>query len=230
MAFIHKIHTAEEIQSTRVNFLDIVRKVGDLAFRSLIMGQSAFSESQILDEVSQEAFKYGYFSGHKDCRLLPKGQADVFIDFIHRSIQEFFGSLYFVLMLDEGKDVEELVGLHCEKPFIVNPLFLNFCLYLPRTKNDKIEFNNKEEISRKLVAYVRDTVDHPRLNFYLLRQLYPALDIKQARETGDEMTNRFIRRVLSQCNKTRHLMLRTDDAISLVLTCRLNRECLPVGI
>ena len=87
--------------------------------------------SEVIEEVGSEAFDYGLLIGHEDFRLIRGESEDILVTFPHRSIQEFLGSLYFVLMLIEGVSYKTLLGKHSQRPiFMMNPLFLQFCMWL----------------------------------------------------------------------------------------------------
>ena len=75
------------------------------------------------------------FIGHEDYRLFGDETADIFIDFPHRSLQEFFGAFYFVWSLHQGRSIVDLVGVDCRAPlFMTNPLILEFSVWFTHNK------------------------------------------------------------------------------------------------
>ena len=75
--------------------MDVLRKIGKLAWESLKSGNAFFRRSQIIEELGEDAFQYGLLIGHEDCRLIGQEIADVVLTFAHRTFQDFFGGLLF---------------------------------------------------------------------------------------------------------------------------------------
>ena len=46
--------------------------------------------------IDEYVFDYGLIIGHEDYRLRGSETADIFITFVHRTIEELLGSFYFV--------------------------------------------------------------------------------------------------------------------------------------
>ena len=77
--------------------------------------------------------------------------ADTYVTYVHRSIEEFFGSFEFLQALDDGKSIDEILGSDCEEPiFMVNPLVMKFCLWLLTTREF---FSSPRIVYDKLVTY-----------------------------------------------------------------------------
>ena len=111
-------------------FVSVLKSVGSLALDTLLSGNPLLKRSEVLKKVGSEAFDYGLLIGHEDFRLIRDETADIFVTFPHRSLQEFAGSFYFVLMLSEGATLDSLLGDAFENPFFMtNPLFLQFCVW-----------------------------------------------------------------------------------------------------
>ena len=127
-------------------FKKTVVSVGRLAWQTLLSGDPMLRKGDVLRELGSEAFCWGMFIGDEDAENLTDESADVLITFVHRSIQEFFGALYFILSLSEGKSIDGLLGDHSENPiFVENSLFLEFCLWLMYTLQKKCSLLDKTE-------------------------------------------------------------------------------------
>ena len=112
-------------------FEQVLLKVGKLALHALLTGDPLLQRSEVISEIGAHAFDYGLLIGHEDFRLIQHETADIFITFPHRSLQEFLGAFFFVLSLADGEPLERYLGTDREKPlFMMNPLFLKFCLWL----------------------------------------------------------------------------------------------------
>ena len=124
-------------------FVRVMKLVGKLAFETLVTGKSLLQRSEVIEEVGSEAFDYGLLIGHEDFRLIRGESEDILVTFPHRSIQEFLGSLYFVLMLIEGVSYKTLLGKHSQRPiFMMNPLFLQFCMWLLHSDKGHFSLQN----------------------------------------------------------------------------------------
>ena len=109
------------------DFVDIMRKIGQLAWKTLRTGKPLLKRSEVISQVGAQAFDYGLLIGHEDFRLIADETADIFVTFPHRSIQEFLGALYVILSLIEGVSVQSLLGDDPNSSlFFQNPLFFYF--------------------------------------------------------------------------------------------------------
>ena len=123
--------------------------------RTLLSGDPLLKRSEVIAEVGEEAFDYGLLIGNEDAhRLLHNETADIFLTYPHRSLQEFLGAVYFLLMLREGKSIESFIVKGCQDPiFLTNPLFLHFCLWILITSDEVFAVNEKENVRKALVAF-----------------------------------------------------------------------------
>ena len=72
----------------------------------LLSGKSLLNGSDVIRIVDNEAFDIGLLIGHEDLRLVQDESSDIHVTFPQQSIQEFLGSFYFILILNEGVSVE----------------------------------------------------------------------------------------------------------------------------
>ena len=95
------------VNSSLNDFISVLAKLGKLAWETFKTGKPFLQRSQVIKEVVEDAFKYGLLIGHEDLRLVGRETTDILITFPHRTILDFSGSFYFVLMLDEGMKVHD---------------------------------------------------------------------------------------------------------------------------
>ena len=107
-------------------------------------------------------------------------------------------------MLNAGESIESLLGSDCKEPiFMVNPLFLHFCLWFLYSDQKYFIFNNREKVCESLAQYCRkrcglldtvlqDTVLHDYLKSYL------AIDIETAVMKNDRLSLKFFKDVLKR--------------------------------
>ena len=96
-------------------------------------------------------------------------------------LRKIFGSYGFLQALDDGKSADDILGSDCEKPvFMVNPLVFTFCLWLLT----KEFFCSSRFVYDKLVTYAAHQVDFYMLDTKVIKEMYPAIDIREA--VGDK--------------------------------------------
>ena len=128
------------------------------------------------------------------------------------------GAFYFIVMLSEGNSIDNLFGIHCTDPiFMVNPLFLHFCLWLIHCSS-YYPVQKAHVMYETMRSYVLNRIDFVQLNLSEARTLYPALDFSQAHEMKDLIIRSFLEDVLSHCQQTYHLIMDNFDSINWTLT------------
>ncbi len=83
-------------------------KIGKLAFKGLLTNKVAYKKRDILKTVGPNAFKYGILIGTDEWegrRDMPEN-ADIFVHFVHKSIQEYLAAHQMYL----GKTIGSLIG------------------------------------------------------------------------------------------------------------------------
>ena len=162
-----------------------MRLIGRLALKTLLSGNPLMKRSDVIREVGEDAFDYGILIGYVDFRLILDESADILITFGDISIQEYFGALYFTLSIDEGFSIESLLGSDCKKPiFLMNPLFLNFCLWFVSADPYYFNLNNGHCVYKQLLNFTTNLINpHDEIDAMLTS--YPSLG------SQDELIARF---------------------------------------
>ena len=122
--------------------------------QTLLSGNPLLRRSDVIKELCDDAFDYGLLIGHEEGYMLIRDvNADIYVTFPHRSLQEFLGALYFVLILQEGHQIERLLGIDDRNwIFMKNPVFLQFCLWLLQHGEIYLDIQRGQDV----YTYLRD--------------------------------------------------------------------------
>ena len=225
---LYMAHTKKRgISFEHFEFVRVVRSVGKLAWQTLLSGNPMFRKEEVIRETGAEVFEWGLLIGDEDPDGLSDETADILVTFAHRSIQEFFGAFYFILSISEGKTIVNLLGGDCEKPiFMVNPLFLEFCLFfLQKTDQNSslLKIENKEKVRKMLIDCVVDKIDQEIFRLRLILDKFPALGIENQTKLSvlglnNGMSIDIVKDVLPQCLKIQHLLFTTNHPLEKLLS------------
>ena len=188
-------------------FFNVITSLGKLALESLVSGNSLFKRTRVTKEVGEEVFDYGLLIGSED--LINHLIADVLITFPHRSIQEFLGAFYFILMLSTGASIDSLLRQNRKQLVLLkNPLFLHFCFWLLSDKCQEDHKNivcpNREKACEALYLYIFSVMDGKQLNFRNIAEVYLAIDIH------DQVCMEHLGKMLKLCCGMKYLTLHRD--------------------
>ena len=146
----------KDIPFVNSEFVQVMRSVGNLALKTLLSNRYLLQKSEVIEIAGEFAFEYGFFAGHEDFRLCTD-PTDIYITYVHRSLEEFFGSFGFIQALNDGKCVDDILGSDCENPiFMTNPLVLKFCLWL-------LSHEDMDDCYEKQVSYAVNFIDNKHL-------------------------------------------------------------------
>ena len=121
------------------SFVQVMASLGKVALETLLSGNPLLQRGQVIAEVGPDAFDFGLLIGHEDAhRLIRDETADIFVTFPHRSILEFLGAFYFVLILGKTQTVMNFQKAFEE--YLKNPLFSKFCLWFLDESNSLVSF------------------------------------------------------------------------------------------
>ena len=186
----------------------MLRSVGKIAFDTLLVSNPLLKRSDVVREVGNEAFDYGLLIGPEDFRLIRDEIADIFLTFPHRSLQEFLGAFYFILMLNYGVIIESLLGNSAKKPiFLLNPLFLHFCLWLIKSGKTYFTFQERKHVYYVLMNYARKIIG-------------PTFEINMTEKNNDMLSRsmNFLKKMLSRMHDVHTLIVDTTNPIDWILT------------
>ena len=184
---------------------NVMTSLGKLALETIVSGDPLFERSRVIKEVDEWVFDYGLLIGSED--MINHLIADILITFPHRSIQEFLGAFYFVIMLSTGATVDSLLRQKgAELVLHENPLFLHFCFWLLSDKCQKeyIACPNRETASEALYLYITELIHSNQLNFRDITVAYPAIDMH------DEVCLEHMGKILEMFDDIKHLTISHD--------------------
>ena len=193
------------------DFVQVLRRVGKVAWEMLESGTNFTTQCELIRKVSRDAFEYDLFTGHIDYRLMSKETKDVLVRFAHQTIQEFLGAFHCICLWDsEGKvDVSDRFPP-------VKFYFLRFCLWLLSDKCSYIQFNKREDILMTLTRYVADQIDFVQLDLTDFSLMFTALQLNQFK-SQDQLLYKFMTKVLSFCKNVRELFVNSSNPVDDIL-------------
>ena len=224
-----KFTNRAKIEFESCEFTRVITKLGKLALETLFSGNPLLKQSDII-KVDKRAFYYGLLIGHEDCRLLTTDvTGDIVVTFPHRSLQEFLGTFSFIQMLNDGESLESLLGSDCKEPiFMMNPLFLHFCLWFLYSDQKYFSLDNKDQVSDCLVSYCLERLDSVRLDLGKLVISYPAIDIEEAWKKKDWWSLTFFENVLEKGSKFKTVICTSTRLLKWIRDVMKNRR-IPVS-
>ena len=200
-------------------FVSVLKSVGSLALDTLLSGNPLMKRSEVLKKVGSEAFDYGLLIGHEDFRLIRDETADIFVAFPHRSLQEFAGSFYFVLMLSEGATLDSLLGEASESPiFMMNPLFLQFSVWFLYKSHNYFNISDRLVVCNVLQ---NESLRHLRSFQLLLPDIvkqFPAINVELACKNNDVLLLQYFSKILSQLSNVTLLEMTSPVTFDWILT------------
>ena len=142
------------LQFQKQGFFELLQRLGKLAWETLISGKYSM-QRQDIETIDEYIFDYGLIIGHEDYRLRGSETADIFITFVHRTIQEFLGSFYFVQMLCKDHRIDNLLPHGCKKPiFLSNRLVLEFCVWFISNCSDLLPIAEIDKARMALKSFI----------------------------------------------------------------------------
>ena len=194
-----------------LNSMQVLRKVGKVAWEMLDSGTNFAKQSEIFREVGSDAFKYGFFAGHKDIRLAVTETKYIFVVFIHQTIQEFFGAFHCICAMNTAGKV------HISDRFQpIEFYFLRICLWLLSDKCSYIQIDKSEDLFMALVHYVTERVDFVQVDLTDFSFMFTELDMSKFKNQ-DDLLFYFMIKVLSLCENVKELFVNSSDPIECIL-------------
>ena len=178
-------------------FEDFTKQIGKIAQQKL-----QCDNPQTQEDVPSDYFDTDILTSEKNNTL----------SFAHSPIEIFMGALHFVEDLAEIRLEDSPIPV-----FLVNPLFLYFCLALLSDQNF-VTVPNKAASTQKLKVFALNKIDLAQLDFQDIASLYPALDITTSHLREDDLALDFFLDILKICKKTREIYMVPNLPILRILT------------
>ena len=163
---LYRRFIAERVQMTERDFEqskreEVLLKLGKVALDSLLANTMTYRKQDIIENVGPDAFKYGILIGTDEWegrRDLPEN-ADVFVFFAHRSIQEYLAAKYLIHQLGSHPSVSSIMGNRGSLEFLQNNLmFLTFCAHFVSKQSEATK--NQQSTKNHLVKFITDCLNH----------------------------------------------------------------------
>ena len=203
------------IRFHRTDFTSVFKRVGHLAWEILQSGSGWLLLREVVDIVGPDAFEYGFFTGHEDLKS-PDETTRIFITFPHDSILQFFGSFYFIEMLNDGESIQSLLGSDCTKPiFMTHPLFLTFCLWFlsDECNENHFSFPSRNQAYDTLVSHTVNSINFIQLNLSEMAVRFPIFQMSAECKVKDQTFVKFLKTVFAKCQNIDELSLNRDYPI-----------------
>ena len=191
---------------TSCDLTGVVRSVGKLAFDSLQFGRTLSKDDEDVSSLDQGVLASGLLTCHKSLVIFPQ-----------RIVQLHLAVLYFVQILNDGEEIDTLLGRDSNEPvFMRNTLFLHFGLEL-LSNQTYLPFQNRETIYHKLRTFFLKRISYVQLDLKDLPLVHPSL-LSLAFQHKDENVRRFLRELLSRCTETKILHLSPHLPVGEILS------------
>ncbi len=147
---------------------EVLLKIGKIALDGLMSGQAACRKSDIEKQVGQDAFQYGIIIGADEFqgRRFLNENADVFVYFAHKSIQEYLAAKLFVREIHENnKNIIRLIGEHNLEFLQRNLMFLAFSAHFLGEKDyyesrmSEVRTWFKRDSTSKFLKYIKKSLN-----------------------------------------------------------------------
>ena len=201
----------KRIEFNSNEFLQVLKSVGKIAWEMLDSGTNFAKEIDLIRELGSDTFEYGLFAGHIDHRLASKETKDIFVAFVHQTIQEFLGVFHCVSLLNtKGK----MSFSDRSRYSLTNSYFLKFALWLS-DKCSYVQFE-REAIHTALAQHLSHKIDISQLDLNMFPIVFPVLNMSTYKE-GDCMSTGFMKKMLSLCKKVKELYVNSYHATKEIL-------------
>ena len=207
------------IDFERCRLTTVLASIGKLALQTLLSGNPLLRRSDVIKEVGDDAFDYGLLIGHEEGYMLIRDvYADIYVTFPHRSLQEFLGALYFVLILQEEHQIEGLIGIDDRNwIFMKKPVFLQFCLWLLQHGEIYLDIRRGQDVYTYLRDFCVRKMGGVELDPLQIRERYTAFNLRIAYDRKDELLLTFFTEIIAQCKGTCGLIVNYDDPTDWIL-------------
>ena len=187
------------LQFKNQGFFELLQCLGKIAWETLVCRKYSM-QRQDIEMIDEYIFDYGLIIGHEDYRLRGSETADIFITFVHRTIQEFLGSFYFVQVLSKGKQIDSLLPHGCKEPICMsNQMIIEFCIWFLSDSSNSLPLVEISIARQVLKSIILQHIDFPQINLCELSLLYPSLFLPMFVLGKNGPTSKFCSKILKEC-------------------------------
>ena len=186
-----------------------------------------FQRDEVIKEVDENVFEYGFLVGYQDFRVIGNEKADVCVLFLHETVfryllmfhlsqRQIHTKIEFRLEDDNLTTIQHFTN---EGSTVMNLCLseadcLHFYLWFVSCRNTSFEGSIKTEIIEELFV---DIFNIRTLYWTELCKRYTAVDITEAQRQKDELIISFLESVFSKCDEVENLYLDIDEHVGWVL-------------
>ena len=201
---------------------NVLDKIGKFALKTMKDRQSSFRREEIIQELGENVFQYGFLVGYEDFRLAANETADILVTFIHETMRTFLA--YFHLHHRDcsgetkriwntvcSKDLTEMFDKTDEGYLLSQCIEDIDCLhfYLSLSKH-----NESTAFGVELIAMFIERLWHCKtLDFINTHKI----NIFQAVFQKDDLSLAFLRKVLAECWTPEYLSFSAGQPINWIL-------------
>ena len=182
---------------------------------TLLTRDPLLQKSKVLSEVGMHAFDYGLLIGDEDFRLIRDETAD---QFYHISSPK--SPFFFVLSLAGGEPLECYLERNTEQHlFMLNPLFLKFCLWLLFDSQKYFTIKNRKRVCLKLKRSILRKISHckyKRLNLPHILKQYSVLKVDDACIRNDKVGLKFFKEMLEPFHSVLFLITEYNETLDWI--------------
>ena len=118
----------------------------------------------------------------------------------------------------KASSISQLHGSNCEEPkFMMNALFLLFCLWFLYSDQRYFTFVRRDQICDSLTAFCFEKVSPFDLFLRDIADSYPAFDIERAVTNNDTLALKFFHEVLLKCTEMKVLIVESINSLEWIL-------------
>ena len=223
----------KEIPLSCEELLGIMERLGRIAWETLISGKYSMKTKEIFNRIGDSAFDYGLIVGHENFRLRGAEMADIFITFVHRTIQEFLGAFFFIVMLSRGIDIDTLYPNHgnfYSPIFLYNRVFLEFCIWFTHCEPDLLPVSGLRKAKMALKTLILQYIDLVQFDLLDISYMYPALHFPIQKNVENLPVTKFCVELFRKCKLPKELGLGENCwVLKEMKTCLQNIDTITVS-
>ena len=217
----------KKLSYCEANFIDVLNKMGKFAFKIKELQSHCFQRDEVVRDVDENVFEYGFLVGYQDFRVIGDEKADVYVLFLHETVFRYLLMFHLsqrqmhakIELRLEDDNLTGITHFTNEGSTVMNLCLLeadclHFYLWFVSCRNTSFEGSIKTEIIKQPFV---DIFNIRTLYWTELCKRYTAVDITEAQRQKDELIISFLESVFSECDEVENLYLGIDEPVGWVL-------------
>ena len=150
-------------------FMNFLVQVGEVGLRDMIEG--SLLKMQEFRQFDVDPLEVGIFTLHETSSGVFDPNADVFVSFVHSTLQYFLGSMRFT-----HAPIKH-IGADTMASFMMMLLFFHFCLWAFGARTSRIAIPSKTEAYNTMASFVGKKIDSETFDLSVVCKLYPWMEV-----------------------------------------------------